>query len=78
MTLRSSTRPPRRRSRRRRQILLILLGIAAAAVVFALGVAVGQALEDRPEPGQPVTDVSTIQPWTQTGQATVTVTRTES
>ncbi len=77
MTHRSSTRPPRRRSRGR-QILLILLGIAAAAVVFALGVAVGQALEDRPEPGQPVTDVSTIQPWTQTGQATVTVTRTES
>ena len=77
MTARSSTRPPRRRTRGRR-ILLILLGIAAAAVVFALGVAMGQALEDRPEPGQPVTDVSTIQPWTQTGQATVTVTRTES
>jgi hypothetical protein len=54
------------------------LGIAAVAVVFALGVAMGQALEDRPEPGQPVTDVSTIQPWTQTGQATVTVTQTES
>ena len=77
MTLRSSTRPPRRSSRSRR-ILLILLGIAAVAVVFALGVAMGQALEDRPEPGQPVTDVSTIQPWTQTGQATVTVTQTES
>ena len=77
MTLRSSTRPPRRRSRGRR-ILLILLGIAATAVVFALGVALGQALEDRPEPGKPVTDVSTIQPWTQTGQATVTVTQTES
>ena len=77
MTLRSSTRPPRRRSRGR-QILLIVLGIAVTAVVFALGVALGQALDDRPEPGQPVTDVSTIQPWTQTGQATVTVTQTES
>jgi hypothetical protein len=77
MTLRPSTRTPRRRSRGR-QILLILLGIAATAFVFALGVAMGQALEDRPEPGQPVTDVSTIEPWTQTGQATVTVTQTES
>ena len=77
MTLRSATRPPRRQSRRRR-ILLVLLGLAATAVVFALGVAVGQALEDRPEPGEPVTDVSTIQPWTQTGQATVTVTQTGS
>lgn len=76
MTLRSSTARPRRR-KRGRQILSILLGIAAAAVVFAVGVALGQALEDRPEPSQPVTEVSTIQPWTQTGQVTVTVTQTE-
>lgn len=77
MTLRSSTARPPRRRRRGRQILSILLGIAAAAVVFAVGVALGQALEDRPEPSQPVTEVSTIQPWTQTGQVTVTVTQTE-
>jgi hypothetical protein len=76
VTLRSSTARPRRR-KRGRQILSILLGIAAAAVVFAVGVALGQALEDRPEPSQPVTEVSTIQPWTQTGQVTVTVTKTE-
>lgn len=77
MTLRSSTvRPPRRRSRGR-QILRLLLALTAVAVVFAVGVALGQALEDRPEPGQPVTDVSTIEPWTQTGQVTVTVTQTE-
>jgi hypothetical protein len=43
-------------------------------VVFALGVAVGQALEDRPQPAKPVTRVSTIEPWTQTGSPTVTVT----
>jgi hypothetical protein len=46
--------------------------------VFAFGVAFGQALEDQPQPGKPVTDVSTIQPWTQTGQVTVTVTQTGS
>lgn len=77
MTLRSSTARPPRRRRRGRQIRGILVGIAAAAVVFAVGVALGQALEDRPEPSQPVTEVSTIQPWTQTGQVTVTVTQTE-
>jgi hypothetical protein len=36
------------------------------AAVFGLGVAVGQALEDRPRSNQPVTNISTIQPWTQT------------
>jgi hypothetical protein len=45
-------------------------------VVFALGVALGQALEDRPQPAKPVTNVSTIQPWTQTDRRTVTVTVT--
>jgi hypothetical protein len=36
------------------------------AVVFGIGVAVGQALEDRPRSSKPVTNVSTIRPWTQT------------
>jgi hypothetical protein len=47
------------------------------ALVFAAGVALGQALEDQPEPAQPVTSFATIQPWTQTGGTetrTVTVT----
>jgi hypothetical protein len=55
-----------------------LVRFVAAAVVFAVGVAVGQALEDRPEAGEPVTRVATIEPWTQTGgpatTRTVTVT----
>jgi hypothetical protein len=40
--------------------------VAIVLVVFALGVAVGQALEDRPQPRDPVTNITTIQPWTQT------------
>ena len=51
----------------------IVLGILAI-VLFAAGVALGQALEDRPEAGKPVTRVATIEPWTQTNRITVTVT----
>jgi hypothetical protein len=51
--------------------------IAIAAAVFALGVAVGQALEDRPQPAEPVTNIETIQPWTATSGNTVTVTVTQ-
>jgi hypothetical protein len=57
------------RTRRRRRLPLVvswLLGLAIVAVAFALGVAVGQALEDRPPAGDPVTNISTIRPWTQT------------
>jgi hypothetical protein len=43
-----------------------LVRIAIVVVVFALGVAVGQALEDRPQSREPVTNISTIRPWTQT------------
>jgi hypothetical protein len=39
---------------------------AVLVVVFAAGVALGQALEDRPEPGRQITSVETIRPWTQT------------
>jgi uncharacterized protein YebE (UPF0316 family) len=43
-----------------------VIGAAILAVAFGIGVAVGQALEDRPRAGKPVTNVSTIRPWTQT------------
>jgi hypothetical protein len=74
-----STAVPRRRRRRRgARVLRWLLRVAAVVVVFALGVAVGQALEDRPETGQPVTTFGTIEPWTETDRVretrTVTVT----
>lgn len=67
------------RTRRRRRgvgILGWLIRLAAVVVVFGVGVAVGQALEDRPEAGKPVTSFRTIEPWTQTNQATETRTVT--
>ena len=57
---------PTSRRRRRGGVLRWLLGIAVVGIVFALGVAVGQALEDRPPAGKPVTSFTTIEPWTQT------------
>jgi hypothetical protein len=59
-------RPIESRRRRPRPFARWLAGVAVVVVAFALGVAVGQALEDRPEPRQPVTNISTVRPWTQT------------
>lgn len=71
--------PFERRPRRRRRgpgIVRWLVRIALALVLFGVGVAVGQALEERPRSGQPVTNESTIQPWTRTrNEVTVTVTK---
>lgn len=74
MTVGASTR---RRRRRGAGVLGWVARLAVVAVVFGLGVAVGQALEDRPRSVQPVTTFGTIQPWTQTRATetrTVTVT----
>jgi hypothetical protein len=38
------------RPRRRRRLLWAITGVLTAAVVFALGVALGQALEENPDP----------------------------
>jgi hypothetical protein len=64
------TSAPSRRRRRRRlsAVGLWLAGIAIVVLAFALGIAVGQALEDRPPEGEPVTNISTIRPWTETTQ----------
>lgn len=56
--------PPRRR--RDSAIVRWAVRLVVFVVVFGIGVAVGQALEDRPRSGKPVTNISTIQPWTQT------------
>ena len=55
-----------RRPRRERVAVRWLIRVAIVALIFGLGVAVGQALEDRPRPSKPVTNVSTVRPWTQT------------
>jgi hypothetical protein len=57
---------PRRRAPRRTPLLRWGLWAAVIVVVFGLGVAVGLALEERPQTGEPVTQIRTIQPWTQT------------
>jgi ferric-dicitrate binding protein FerR (iron transport regulator) len=53
-------RPPRRRRRPWRALLLA----AGAAAVFAVGVAVGEALHDAPQPGGTRTYVRTLRPGT--------------
>jgi hypothetical protein len=63
-----STRPRPRRKRPLPVAAVWLLRLAVVAAAFALGVAVGQALEDRPPESEPVTNITTIRPWTQTTQ----------
>jgi hypothetical protein len=62
----------RRRRRRTQTLVRWLVRAVVAGVIFALGVAVGQAIEDRPEAGEPVTTFATIEPWTQTATGTTT------
>jgi hypothetical protein len=40
----------------------IAVAVAIAAIVFAFGVAVGEALHDNPTPGIPVTTTKTVNP----------------
>jgi hypothetical protein len=39
-----------------------LIGLAVAAAVFALGIALGEALHDNPKPGITVTTTLTLKP----------------
>ena len=57
----------RRRARRRvtRNRVLLALAILAA---FAVGVALGQALHDNPQPGGTQTSVETVPPLTETSR----------
>lgn len=52
----------RRRAPRRRRWPLALAVVVGAAVLFALGVALGLALDDRPVPGGTQTFVRTLEP----------------
>jgi ABC-type transporter Mla subunit MlaD len=52
-----------RRSRRRRRIpVRFIVGLLAAAAIFAVGVALGQALHDNPKPDLTVTSTKTLVP----------------
>ena len=52
----------RRPARRRRPWLRVVLLILGAAILFALGVGLGLALDDRPVPGGAQTFVRTLDP----------------
>jgi hypothetical protein len=72
-------RPSRHDRARRRRFLprWLVFGIALVAV-FATGIALGQALDDTPEPGGVTTSVRTLEPLPQEPPArTVTVTVTQ-
>jgi hypothetical protein len=43
-------------------VLTLVVAAGLAALAFALGVAVGEALEDNPSPGGSVTRVRTLRP----------------
>ena len=56
------SRDERRRRRRHAQLSRWALRGAIALVLFALGIAVGQSLQDNPRPSGPFTQVRTIPP----------------
>jgi hypothetical protein len=60
----------RRRRPRRRAWPRVAAVAAIAVLVFAVGVALGMALRDDPEPGGTVTLVRTLEPRPQTPAAT--------
>jgi hypothetical protein len=75
---RAERRRPRRRSVWQSPLVRLALGLVAALFVLLLGISVGRALEDGPEPGGTQTNVRTIEPEQLPPAArTVTVTVTE-
>jgi cell division septal protein FtsQ len=63
VTERASERRRRRHRRNvRRRALRWLAGLLLAGALFALGVAVGEALHDNPRPGLTTTSLTTVNP----------------
>jgi hypothetical protein len=56
-----STRPTRRRGRRTSR-RFVLIAVASALILFAVGVALGEALQDNPKPNLTVTTTKTLVP----------------
>jgi hypothetical protein len=52
----------RPRRRRRASPRIVLAAVAAAVILFAIGVAVGEALQDNPTPNLTVTTTKTLVP----------------
>jgi hypothetical protein len=44
------------------RLVRLLIVVASAAIVFAVGVAVGEAIHDNPRPGITVTTETTLRP----------------
>jgi hypothetical protein len=61
-----ATRVARRQAARRRTWPRVVAALLAAVVLFALGIALGLALDDRPVPGGTQTFVRTLEPIPQT------------
>ena len=59
-TLSPVERHERRRRRRREELTRWGIRVALAALIFALGVALGQALHDNPKPGTTTTFERTL------------------
>jgi ABC-type transporter Mla subunit MlaD len=55
-------RMERRSRKRRRSPIRLGVGLLAAVAIFAVGVAVGQALHDNPKPNLTVTSTKTLVP----------------
>ncbi len=54
---------PSRRCRKRRAVPVVLIvAVVAAVLLFALGIAIGEALKDNPKPNLTVTTTKTIVP----------------
>ena len=54
--------PSRRRGKRRSGPPRWLVAVVAAAILFAVGIALGEALKDNPKPNLTVTTTKTIVP----------------
>jgi hypothetical protein len=58
----SVPRRPRRKRSRWKRIVRMLVPLVLVAAVFAAGLAIGQALDDKPSPDRLRTQVRTLQP----------------
>ena len=52
----------RESARRRRHRRRLVLAVASVVVAFAIGVALGEALHDNPQPGRKQTVILTLKP----------------